>query len=467
MVSVAGNSLALSSPSSGAAAGGGTTWAYGGLKELHASGLSGTTGSTEVAYSANGTFGFAVVLTETQESGGVYVVNVSRVMGSILTVHFCRPTCASPVATASILHRSWESLNASVILVTDGTVTTPTGNVSALALRSSTLELSAGLRDSAVYTVSGTLERSHNLSASLVAHDALSLFPPLGLFPLNITAGETWSSSSNYQQAGAYNWSLSNQVSGAMISPVAKGYARNGSGTFNTSGQVSLRGGDSGQPVDLGGSPYQALNLTVQQGAFLLREGFLLLPRAADLFGATRQAWLSNETGFANATQVNFEVASQLVGANHLALAGSGEWWLSRANNPLPPGPASVLSPAVSVSSPSPRPNATYVQGAPESPSQAATQQNCLLTDTNCPAGSLPFRGAFGTIVLVGAVVLVAVFAAALVVGQRRRLPPPVYPNASLYPPGQNLATTRGAASEKPASSPPAAEEEDPLGHLW
>lgn len=474
MVSFPGNAFASPASSTGPAPlSSNQTWAYGGLKQVHLGRNVGSPLSSEYAYSVNATFGFAVILNETQTPQGAYLVTLSRVMGSDLKVDFCRPSCTRPIATGSIVHRAWEATNASVLLVANGTVTLAGGSdVAALALASSSIQISAGVRESEVYALGGTLQRSDQLAADLEASDQLNLTPPLGLFPLNVTAGETWTANSSFVQIGQYNWSLDNRVTGASV-PL-KNFSRSGNGSLNATGNLTLSGDDTPTPVRLGGTLYQALNLSVSGGPFVLREGMLLLPRPADLFGAADQAWLPNETGFANATQVNVEIQREVTGApGHLGLGGSGEVWFARSLNPLFPHAGSPLSPAVSAAPSVSGSNVTYVQGVPESPSQAASDQNCLLTGTTgCPVGSAPVKVRWGVVVLAGASVVVAVLAAALVVGKRRRLPPPVFPNAALYPPGGPAGTRTGAAAAERPVSPeqpptPSDEEEDPLGHLW
>lgn len=450
------------------AVGAGSTWAYGALAQASASGAAPSGSSGSFAYQAKATLGFAVVVNETHPSANVYVLNISRVMGSIVTVTFCRPNCVNPISSAAIAHRAWESVNSSSTLLTNGSVLEGTTTVPALALERSTLTLSAGLLESASWFLGAQLQRAHNLTAQLNASDNLSLAPPLGLFPLNATPGENWTSASVFTQTGGFGWSFTNRVYGAVVR-MPQNFSLHGGGVFLPTGTVTLLGRDTAAPVVLGGSSFQAVELNVA-GPFALREGWILLPTFADVFGSTNQSWLANQSSFANATQTNFDVGAHLLGSGHLAIGGSRELWFARSSNPAVSAITSVIGPAVASPSTAPSSNTTYVQGAPESPAQATADQNCLATGVGCPSGTGPLRGLFGLVVVVGAVAVVACLAAVLVVGQRRRLPPPVFPNAALYPPGTQRGgtpPTAAAPAASPKPEPVPSEEEDPLSHLW
>ena len=456
---VSGSALVL--PGSLAAGSNSTTWAYGALRQVDLSGTATGPLGASYTYSVHATFGFAAVVTETQVAPHTIALNSSRTMGSILSVTFCRPNCVVPLAEGSIDHRAWESLNSSSVLATNGTVLTGDVSVPALALQSSALALNAGVRETTSFVKAGKLQSSLNLTAGLIGYDNLTLHPGLGLIPLNVTPGEAWSSTSGYAQAGHYAWSLSDIVEGLLGVPHA--YERSGNGSFSHAGNVTLHGADSGSSVDLGGSSYRAVNLSVSAGPFTLREGWILLPTNADAFGSSSQAWLPNQTGFANSTQASVDVAASLAGGGHLPFGGSGEWWFTRSLNPAASISLGSLAPSVA-----PTNNATYVQGSPESPAQATAQQSCLSAGTGCPSGSLAPRGLLGLLLIGAAVAVIAVAASVLAIGQRRKLPPPVFPNAGLYPPGGPAApVTQPAPTTPKPPTPPQQDEDDPLGNLW
>jgi hypothetical protein len=462
--SMAGNALATST---GPAAPSTSTWAYGVLKEANFSGtLTGPLGVT-YTYTAHATVGFATVITESPAGTGLYEINASRAMGSILDVAICRPNCVVPLATGSIDHRVWESINASALLTSSGSVNVSGTPTPALALVSSSLAVAAGLHESSAYLLGGIPERTDNLSASFVGHSNVTLTPPLGLVPLNLSSEETWSSSSAFAQSGAFNWSILDIRGGALVVHPHT-YTNSGNGSFAHSGTLTLSGRDSGQSVDLGGAAFQAVNLSVASGPFTLREGWLLLPTNADTFSSGPSTWQSNQTGAANATQANVEVGAHVLGSGHLAFGGSGEWWSARSANLLQTSNVSGLLPAASTTpSTTSNPNATYALASPESPAQATAQQSCLTTGSSCPVFSPAVRGWFGAIVVAGAVATVAVIAAVLVVGQRRRMPPPVFPNAGLYPPGGPTGPATGPGTPPKSPAEPPKDDDDPLGHLW
>ncbi len=465
MVSVSGAAAAAvvpaSSPASSSSA---SAWAYGAVRNVELSGYFNGPAGTNYTFHVHATFGFAGIFNETQTAPGVYELNTTRVMGSILNITICRPDCLAPTATGTIYHHAWESLTTSSILYANGSVVVNNSPVPALALASSQLHLSAGLVESTSYVAFGVVQVYKELSANLTASDSLSLSPALGLVPLNVTPGTTWTSNATFQQTGQYAWSLNESRLGALVN-LSPTYRNNGSGTFQRNGTVYLYGAAPGATVDLGGSAFQAVNLSVA-GPFTLREGWILLPTRADVFGSTNQSWATNQTSFSNSSQANVEIGSHLLGVAHLPFGGSGQWWHSRSSSPAVLARSSSLGPSAM----RPGSNATYVQGAPESPAQATSDQNCLLTGLGCQTVPAGLR-AFITALLIGTgVATIAALVAVATVNRRRKLPPPVFPNASLYPPGGTSARVAGTPRPPSTPAPPASpspEEDDPLSHLW
>ncbi len=471
MVSVSGAAQASAAPPSSAPApsAASSEWAYGALKHVDLLGYFNGPAGANYTFRLHATFGFAGIFNETQIAPGVYELNATRVMGSVLNITICRPDCLAPTATGTIYHHAWESLTASSILYTNGSVQLNGSSVPALALASSHLHLSAGLVESTSYVAFGVVQVVKQLSANLTASDTLTLAPPLGLVPLNVTPGTSWTSSATFHQAGAYSWSLNESRLGALVN-LSPTYTNSGGGSFQSNGTVNLYGAAPGTTVDLAGSTYQAVNFTLA-GPFLLREGWILLPTRADVFGDGNQSWLPNQSSFANSSQANVEVGANLLGAAHLSFGGSGQWWRSRSSSPSVLSSVSAIGPAVSTVAGGPAgTNATYVQGAPESPAQATADQYCLSTGLGCTTAPAGLRAFLSALLVAAAVVTVAALVAVLTVNRRRQLPPPVFPNASLYPPG--AASARNVPAARPPTNPPSPppsspEEDDPLGHLW
>jgi hypothetical protein len=437
-------------------AGGPSPWAYGALSSRSWSGAFG-----QVGFRADETLGFATVLHETTGQHGLIALDVNRTMGVLLSVTFCRPNCRQPVDSASVAFHAWESIAAQLLLTTEGNVTIALEPAPALALVASNVSVDVGLKESTATVVNGTEVAGHNLSIALDANASTEFAPALGLLPLNLSAGTTWSASSVFTTTGAASWSVLEQfVNLASIS---------GSGnlSLNASGAVLLTGSDAGATVGLSGGRYHVVTLAIV-GPFALREGFLLIPTNASYFGTSAPSWLPssvNELGSASFSAGNVDVATPLAAGSHVGFAASEIAWTYATGDPLTlTTSAGGLAPAVaSVSPGASDTNTTTVQGSPESVAQATTDQGCLASGLGCPGPGGP-RSPLTVLIVAGAVAAVAVLALA-VVAERRRVPPPSYPNAALYPPGAAAATTRGPGRREAPPAAPA--EDDPLSHLW
>lgn len=454
-VCVAGASAASTSSSSTSSG----SWAYGSLKTVSAHGSQGT-----LAYEVSRTIGFAVVLAQTTGPHGEVNVSVNRTMGILLSVEFCRPDCRHPAGTTTIDYHAWESVAADLQFDRNASVTVNGSLVPALGLSASSLSVSAGLETSAQRTLAGAVVGTLNLTILAQADARTTLTPALGLVPYNATPGEAWSSNASFAATGAGNWSVSASATGTLGS--AAGHA-NGTISVAHSGTVVLTGHYLGGTVSLGGGRYDALNLSLA-GPFVLREGFLLVPSGPDLFGSGSPSWVphndANSSANVSVSQTSVDVTHSLESGSHLGLAASAirlSYGARTLGLSLPlPSPLALAPTFSPAAGPSAAPNATYVQGSPESVGQATTDQHCLATGLGCPAAGQPPR-LLGLLVLAVAGGVAAVLIGIVVV-ERRKPPAPVYPNAALYPPGQR-AQPLGRRADRP--EPPA--DDDPLGHLW
>ncbi|HLN51605.1 MAG TPA: hypothetical protein VK455_06080 [Thermoplasmata archaeon] len=429
------------------------TWAYGAIRTVSFHGS-----SDGWTYAVSATFGFSVVVTETNLSGSNYALNVSRTMGAFFNVTYSR--ALSP-AVAHLHDHLWETVNATSNLTTVGTVTEPSGPAAAIALTGSQLTVSGGLREAADYSALGVLKLSRALDVNVSASANLSFSPALGLVPLSLTPGTTWNSTSAFTGAGSYAWAVYER---SLL--LNETYHNSGSGTVNHSGSVTLAGSFTGANVTLQGRPYSEVNYTLT-GPFALREGFILIPSSANLFGSSTQPWSTNESGFTNATSPTVDVADHGFAGGHLGFVASGAWFHSSSDNvaaALSGGPSLPGVPAIAPAA-TDSGSSAFVQGTPESAGQAQSGAACLVTESGCPGGATP-RGLLGLLVVTAAVVGTAALIGMAVVARRRQVPPPKYPNASLYPPGQtSSAPLRPATPPSRATKPPT--EDDPLDHLW
>ncbi len=439
--------------SAGPAASTAQTWAYGAIKTVAFHGISGLW-----TYQVSATFGFSVVITETNVSGTMYVLNVSRTMGAFFNVTYSR---AIPSAVVHLHDHLWETVNATSNLTTAGSVTEPGGPTAAIALTGSQVAVSGGVREAADYSALGLLVLSRTLDVNVSAAANLNFSPALGLVPLALTPGTTWNSTSDFTASGSYAWGVYER---SLL--LNETYRTAGTGAVNHSGSVTLAGTYTGANVTLQGHPYSEINYTLT-GPFALREGFILIPSSANLFGSSAQPWSTNESGFTNATSPTVDVADHGFAGGHLGFVASGAWFHTSSSNvatALSGGPALPGIPAatpVATDSGS----SAFVQGTPESAAQAHSGAACLVTETGCPTGAVP-RGLLGVIVVTAGVVATAALIGMAVVARRRQVPLPKYPNASLYPPGQTSSgPLRPATPLRPPVKPPT--EDDPLDHLW
>ncbi len=455
MVCVAGMAVAqplVAAAAEPAGSSGSVAWAWGGVRAVAFSGAAGS-----YTYQGTAVFGVTVVVNQTNLSATTYSLNVTRTIGAILNVTFCAPNCRHPVGVATLAYHKWEVASVVSTLTTAGSVTGSSGSEAAIALNNSSGSVSAHVRESAMYRHLGVAELEHNLSANLSAKWELNLTPGLGLIPLNLSANSSWTSSSSYTLVGSAMWNYTEVIAGPLaLEPV--NVTVPGNATLNASGEVDLAGSYSGAGVTFGHVSYPAVNVTITSAeGFTLREGFLLLPAPADLFGTAAPAWSASETGSATATSSTVEVAAHLRSGDHLGFVASGLVFRSNASN-LAAGSGG----AVAAAAPAASGNSTFVQASPESVSQATSGGNCLSSGLGCPSVGAPPRGLLGAAIVIGAVAVASIVAVALVV-DRRRLPPPPYPHASLYPPGAGFPGT----APSPPSPPPPAPDDDPLGHLW
>ncbi|HTP53759.1 MAG TPA: hypothetical protein VML94_02185 [Thermoplasmata archaeon] len=429
-------------------------WAYGELTTVDFHGFAGL-----YTYQGSATLGFSVVFNETENSSdGVITVNAERTIGAIVNVRYCLPDCASPRVVANISYHAWETTDAWANLTTNGVVAEPHGNATALALLNSSVVVTAKLRESANSSEGATVLRDRSLAVNVTGHLDVNLTTPLGLFPLNVTSGDTWTSSSAFNASGAIVWSSYYTAFGTLVT-LPGTLSQNGTAARSGNGSIGIAGAyRPGSGFAYEGTEFPAANLTVV-GPFSLVEGVILVPAAADLFSSSSHPWTADQDGTTVVTNALLDVHAGRFYRGHLPIVSSGFYLASASSNvavDLSPAHESTLPAALPAAG---KTNSTFVQGQPESPAQAHSGQTCLITGVGCPLPGGP-RSPLRFVLLVGAVAVVAILVAAGIAA-RRRPPAPVYPNAALYPPG-------ATAPKEPTPSPaPKPAEEDPLGHLW
>jgi hypothetical protein len=435
-----------------------TLWAYGAVRTVDFSGTS--TGG--FVYQGTATYGYAVILNQTNLTAQTFELSVNRTMSVDLSVEYCSPSCSHPIVSATLSHHAWESVDEWANFTTNGNVSENGQNVSAIALTNSHSTVTGSLLD----TAQGPLRTSY-LSANVTATAAVTFLTPLGLFPNDLATSPSWTSSSAFSASGMYLIDYAYRHTGPAgkisIGPSELTGAVEGSGNVTLIGALNT---GAGGKVDFGGVSFLNVSLSII-GPFVVREGFILVPDSVDLFGTSNSSvWSSNETGGTSAQMTSLYIRPG-PGA-HLGIGGSEWLYSASALNPsatavVPSAPTGVG--VAEIASGADNVGSTPVQGVPESVGTAQSQQNCLISGVGCPsAAGKPAVPVFLLGVLAVAVLSVVV---AVMVTERRRLPPPAYPNAKLYPPGAATSAPPLASSRSAADRPPPPEEDDPLSNLW
>jgi hypothetical protein len=442
-----------------------TLWAYGFVKSVSLGPLQTSDGW---AIDGKAVIGYSVILNQTNTSATTFELNVHRTMGVMISVEFCKPECGIPRSYANLSTRAWEVSDTRANFTTQGSVEESSGPVAAIALVNATSSVEANLTESTHSELpsmaGGMLDRSKYLSASVSAAASVHFTPSLGLLPANLGSGQGWTASSAFQSTGISNYSYY-YVSRAPLANVTVGPVH-GSASVTPQGAVNVAGSYSPQnTVSFGSDSYPAISLTVA-GPFTVREGFILIPSTSDLFGPSRGPWAVNQTGATTVQMAHLDAKPYAHG--HFGLGASSWVYAASTANPAESLATSSaiaeVSPGVGAMNPL---STTTIQGAPETVSQAQSDQQCLTSGLGCPAPSSttprPLLGALGVVVVVG---VVAALIALVLVAERRRVPPPTYPNANLYPPGVTAGVSYRPA-RRPGEAPPPPAEEDPLDHLW
>jgi hypothetical protein len=430
-------------------------WAYGVVRTVDFSGVS----AQGYSYQGSATYGYSVILDQTNLTSPLFELSAVRTMGADLTVEYCLPDCHKPTVSATVSHHAWESTHAWANFTTNGTVAVNGQSVAAIALLNSHSTVVGNLTDIS----QGPLRTSY-LSANVSASASVTFATPLGLLPDNLTAPMSWTSTSAFNATGAFAISYFAGYTGPHLSTHVGPTVTTGAVT--RSGSVTVSGSSNSGPdgaVQFGGVPYLNVSLNVV-GPFVAREGFILVPSQVDLFAASNaNPWGNNETGGTSVQMTSLYVRPG-AGA-HVGIDGS-EWMY--AGSALNPGLTSLDPIGAGVAQISPgadNVSSTPVQGVPIQVDQAQGYQGCLVSGSGCAGSSspsvLPF---FGIGVLA---VVIAVVVASVLVVERRRVPPPTYPNAQLYPPGETTGVRPLPGSRPSAVRPPPPAEDDPLSNLW
>ncbi len=447
--------VAAAPPALGAASGTAPVpWAYGNLTTENV-----TWPATHGMYEGYATYGFSVILNQTNTSPTTYSLSEKQTVGAQINLTYCRPSCEAPVVTEQYSYRAWETWNDVTNFTTVVSVTLHDGpSVGAVGITGSNASSAANVTEQLTVGRNGSVRLIDQLFASASTRFSLEFTPALGLFPLNLTLGSSWMASAAFTAVGSWE---AGYLSASAHGPTGSSQSR---GNLSGSGIATLDGTDrGGLLLSHQGLTQVALHLGVLptlgtagfRAGFDLMDGFAILPHVGNLLQSSSTAsWASRAMGNTTATTSLADLGPRSGGGPESFIASA--WSYSTA-----------------ISSPDPTSSggASTVQGAPLTPAEAGATSSCLQGTVACATtGSNPTTPTFGgsealpiAFLAIGTLAI-AVIVGGLLIAQRRRIPPPIYPNAALYPPGGSRTGTV-APDEPPGPAPPPAED-DPLQNL-
>jgi hypothetical protein len=429
-------------------------WGYGGSRWANTSGLT-VNGSL---YDIHAFLGVQVVVREVNTSATTFELTANRTMVLDYFALYCRPSCGTSTSTtANISVRMWEVAHVADNFSTAGTVVGPSGPVPAIALLNSSVSDAENLTavGSVVIPIhnGGTLQGSTDLTVHSHAAASVVLTPGLGIVPENLSATSSWTSASAFAAQGDWSWGL--DYSHVPLLGAAVHTAANDSGAVAQSGNLTLSGTDLGSISLRGGLTASAVRISIA-GPFAFRDGLVLVPTSADLFGASGTLQQRSPAGqSASTSAVDFAAG----GGSRLLLRASETTFAGTSAEPEDTDALQTMDAQSNTSA------SGSVQAEPETAATANTQSICMLSGTcttTPPGGPQSPARLGGALVLAVAVVGLTVIVVGLVVARQPPRKDPPSPNAKLYPPG-----TVAPPAGRPAAPVPPTPAEDPLGHLW
>ena len=411
--------------------------------------------------------GYSVVLNQTNTSTG-FQLEVTRTDGISVNLTFC-PGSACTVPVANFSFRAWERSVTFGNFTTNGTVTSlPNGSaVSAVALINSTGTYRGFLSQVFVLDRTG-VQVNRSLSAALEGNLSARFNPPIGLYPNNLSATRHWVAQSNYTAFGNWSGNFSSQLS--VNGTLLRNYSQNLSGSVNRSGSLTLHGAVVGRPVQIANQTADQILLGPGASSqFEIGDGFILLPREANLMGEMEKPWGPFAAGVAWSRLSALEVATGRGPMDHVGLVGSAWIYNLDSTNPLVGGNPLTAAGAANGTASSSSLNVTQnqVQSRPETVPQAESSSACLQQGA-CSASTVvtPFGSGSPTAVSIIPILGIALtLSAALALGALvvvRRRPPrsPRRPSSEYTPPPpSDLRPSPNVAHGSP--------DEDPLRDLW
>ncbi len=472
------------------------TWAYGKTlnwtgNELRSFISNNSTVTQNLSESGSASIGLEVIYIQTNTSSGEMVQTyeaLTAVVSVMATYSATSSSGYSASATLNFQANGWYVVQDFLNFSNSAQVIMSTGNsATALGIENAATQVSANLNaafsasasdsygvTSSSYSANGTL------AASVLGNANVQFSPALGIIPLNVTPGQSWTSQSNYTDSGAlqaafheyykYPEAIAGSVNGTgpQCPPGTQQqgqdcvYSNASSGSLGVtgSGTAFLSGTDLGTvvlPTPTSGSTLTAQKLQVDlSGGWGFSDGLILVP--SSLSGATSGGGLGSTP---------LSTVHALSARSPAATTGNSLYY--QTNNPSHIGVLGSDSGAI---------GGQEFSATPQTP-QVAEQQAQSNLNSATGSGANNAGGLPVILILMVVVVAVVVIAAAVIwTGRKRRRVPPS--NASGQPgamPGTYLQSQAPAPpvyqqpptapGPTPPSPPNGTGQRDPVGHYW
>ncbi len=418
----------------------------------------GGTSSWSLTYTIHAFLSWNVILTQTNTSTTSFSLQGQRVMAAS---YFLSASGSNGPESGqlNVTAQGWETDNGFANFTTTGTVllngTTP---VAALAVENANGNTAGNFTAISTAQLSGPQSGSFSgyASAAAEAQASLAFQPPLGLFPLNVTSGAWWTSTSNYTAQGTYSVAChyGYSASGAGGTSGAGGNCGS-SGSASGSGSVTVYGADHDLDTGFPGQTFHKVTLGFSAGfQFELRDGLLFVPSQANLYASATGPAGGSTGAPTDGAQVSLNYLDVSAHATHAPVVATNAQFSPRVGATMgvgllaPSGSFGALASPSAVSAPAGL-SAYAVQAQPESPSQAQSNNACLLSGC-AAAGKSGIFSPLVALLVVGAAVAVVVGAVMVERSRRPKMPVGGY---SSRPPAAFLLHN-GQGTNAPAGSP-------------
>jgi hypothetical protein len=337
-----------------------TQWAYGGVGN--------STGTLQIDASTitwNASFGWTVVFTATNTSATTVQLEEQRTVGIDLTT-----SLNAPNLSATYTYHGTESDLAFVNLTDAATVYVNDVPVPALGVDNESLHVSAAIEQSIQVAAHG---HSHGgwLNVSGAAQGKVSFAPALGLIPLDLSGVQMWNSSAT--SSPSVSWNLNYAWADLGWNGTTHSGTGTASGSWNATGPVNVTGLKVTVIHPFSDHQVRTGVVLIVQGPVDAYDGYLLIPRAFDLFGGAAHPFDAVAFGSASVGSGQGETLYVSPGVRGPVVSAADSTFGAT------PGASSAM--AQPTSGPSPAvgsgPGAT-VQGQPMSVAQAQAESACL-----------------------------------------------------------------------------------------